>query len=263
MILHKTLSHSDRHFSTPHRPVIFVTFGFFASIVLLMSTPTHYSTIVYAQQSLPPQGNLIPPLNNSTTIRSNNPLMGLGFLKSSGMFNGSSFIATVGISTVNGIKVTGINLPENNRVAVMLAASNSTTPNMARSFPSVTAIAVRIALSHDDLTSLMSAAAESSTKTGGGFMSPLVGQKQGTNNTADYSLSQFRQNNTSTFNSLSFLKNMQIGSSSLVNADWKVPHIMRMGLFGNKTIITPVADLVLVEVVPYTGESGATQLSTP
>jgi hypothetical protein len=56
---------------------------------------------------------------------------------------------------------------------------------------------------------------------------------------------------------------MQIGSSSLVNADWKVPHIMRMGLFGNQTIITPVADLVLVEVVPYTGESGATQLSTP
>lgn len=107
--------------------------------------------------------------------------MGLDFLKSSGLFNGSSITITAGISTVNGIKVTGVNLLDNNRLAVTLAGNKQMTSNFATPTSSVSVIALRIALSHDDLTSLMSVAAESS-KSKGGFMNPLGAQVQGSSN---------------------------------------------------------------------------------
>ncbi len=182
--------------------------------------------------------------------------MGLDFLKSSGIFNGSSITITAGISTVNGIKVTGVNLLDNNRLAVTLAGNKQMTSNFATPTSSVSVIALRIALSHDDLVSLMSVAAESS-KSKGGFMNPLGAEVQGSSNasSAGYGLPT-GQNNTTVFNPLSFLKNMQIGSTSLVNADWKIPHVVRMGSFGNRAPITPIVDLVLIQVIPYTGELG-------
>ncbi|MGA9845166.1 MAG: hypothetical protein WBQ25_22915 [Nitrososphaeraceae archaeon] len=186
------------------------------STVLLISASSRYAPITYAQneqqQSLPSQDNPLVPSDNGIGSNSNSPLMGLDFLKSSGIFNGSSITITAGISTVNGIKVTGVNLLDNNRLAVTLAGNKQMTSNFATPTSSVSVIALRIALSHDDLVSLMSVAAESS-KSKGGFMNPLGTEVQGSSNasSAGYGLPT-GQNNTTVFNPLSFLKNMQIGA---------------------------------------------------
>jgi hypothetical protein len=261
MILGKTLSNSHKCISqllsAASKPVVLVIL---ISTVLLISASSHYAPIAYGQnkqqQSLPSQDNRLVPSDNGIVSNSNSPLMGLDFLKSSGLFNGSSITITAGISTVNGIKVTGVNLLDNNRLAVTLAGNKEMTSNFATPTSSVSVIALRIALSHDDLASLMSVAAESS-KSKGGFMNPLGAQVQGSSNASSdgYGLST-GQNNTTVFNPLSFLKNMQIGSTSLVNADWKIPHVVRMGFFGNSGPITPIVDLVLIQVIPYTGELG-------
>jgi len=70
-------------------------------------------------------------------------------------------------------------------------------------------------------------------------------------------------NGTNNVNPLSFLTGLQIGSSSTVaNADWKLPQIVRMGLTGmmgstnnNKTSTASTADFIIISVIPYTGKS--------
>ncbi len=32
--------------------------------------------------------------------------------------------------------------------------------------------------------------------------------------------------------------------------DWKIPHIVRIGFFEKRAPITPIADFVLIEVIP-------------
>ena len=62
------------------------------------------------------------------------------------------------------------------------------------------------------------------------------------------------QNNP--FKAFDFLKNIQIGSSSIINADWRLPQTTTMGLIGgNGTSTTSSADFVIVTVIPYTGKS--------
>jgi hypothetical protein len=66
------------------------------------------------------------------------------------------------------------------------------------------------------------------------------------------------------FNPFSLLSSMQIGSSSLTNADWSVPQTVTMNLVGgnynqeqqqqsNSANNTSAADLLFVSVIPYTG----------
>jgi hypothetical protein len=71
-------------------------------------------------------------------------------------------------------------------------------------------------------------------------------------------------NGTNNVNPLSFLTGLQIGSSSTVaNADWKLPQIVRMGLTGmmgntnnnNRTSTASTADFIIISVIPYTGKS--------
>lgn len=249
---HKNVSPS----SAASKPIVLIIS---LSVVLLMLPSSLYSSIAYAQNELQlpsSRDNSLVPSDSRIGSNGNNPLVGLDFLKSSGIFNGSSLIIAAGISTVNGVKVTGVNLPDNNSLSVTLVGNKQNTSSLAIPPSSVSVIALRIALSHDDLTSLMTVAAESS-KSESGFMNSL-GAQQGSGNasSAGYVLPP-EPNNATDFNPLNFLKNIQIGSTSLVNPDWKIPHIVRMGFFGNRALTTPIADLVLIEVIPYIGEPGA------
>ena len=66
---------------------------------------------------------------------------------------------------------------------------------------------------------------------------------------------------------LAFLKNIQIGSSNIVNADWSQPQSVTIGLVGmgsggsirsNKSFSSPspeTADFIMVIVIPFTGKS--------
>lgn len=156
-------------------------------------------------------------------------------MKSSGIFNVSSFIIAAGISTVNGVKVTGVNLSDNNRLAVTLVGNKQNNSSFDIPPSSVSVIVLRIALSHDDLISLMTVAAASS-KNKSGFMNSL-GAQQGSSNasSAGYVLPP-EQNNATDFNPFNFLKNIQIGSTSLVNAGLENPTYCEDGILPSSSV---------------------------
>lgn len=178
------------------------------------------------------------------------------------MFNASSLYGSVGISMVNGVKVTSINLLENNEISVTLrhsaAAANNLNASIMSAPPRVTVTAIRAPL---NLKDLMSLASESSKMmmTASNTSNPMMmggGPLQGLGGAVD--------KGTSNVNPLSFLTHLQIGSSSTIaNADWKLPQIVRMGLTGimgrtnndNNTPTTSTADFIIVSVIPYTGKS--------
>ena len=69
-------------------------------------------------------------------------------------------------------------------------------------------------------------------------------------------------NGTNNVNPLSFVTDLQIGSSSTsANADWSLPQIVRMGLTGmmgstnTNSSTASTADFIIVTVIPYTGKS--------
>jgi hypothetical protein len=181
------------------------------------------------------------------------------------MFNASSVYGTVGMSMVNGVKVTSISLIGNNEISVTLRhlaaadtfpasnASPSTT-----SLPRVTVTAIRAPLSLKDLMSLASESSKMMAHNTSNTMSnPMMmgGPIQGFGGI---------NNGTNSINPLSLLTNLQIGSSSTTaNADWSVPQVVRMGLtgmMGSSTSNTnnsaaSTADFIIVTVIPYTGKS--------
>jgi hypothetical protein len=170
------------------------------------------------------------------------------------IFKASSISGIVGISMVNGVKVTGENLG-NNEISVTL--KHVTTSSNSSLIPSVTVIALRVPM---DFKGLMSLAA-ASRSTGGNNTGMLI-----TNNTNPMNAMMaqgFRglganattQNNP--FKALGFLGNIQIGSSSIVNADWRLPQTSTMGLIGGSSTSTTSssADFVIITVIPYTGKT--------
>jgi hypothetical protein len=55
---------------------------------------------------------------------------------------------------------------------------------------------------------------------------------------------------------LAFLKNIQIGSSSILHADWRLPQNTTMGLIGsNGASSNSTADFAVVTVIPFTGKT--------
>jgi hypothetical protein len=178
---------------------------------------------------------------------------------------------------VNGVKVTSISVLENNEISVTLRHSAADTPSSeattagnnvnasttmsSSSLPQrVTVTAIRIPMNLKDLLALASQSSKmannnSSTNTNNQFM---TGSMQGFGSAAN------NNNNTNSLNNinpLSFITKLQIGSSStMANADWKLPQTVRMGLTGmmgnnENNMPTPsTADFIIVSVIPYTGK---------
>jgi hypothetical protein len=183
------------------------------------------------------------------------------------IFNASSLYGSVGISMVNGVKVTSINLLENNEISVTLRhsaaadTSNSVSATTASSaaLPSrVTVTAIRAPLNLKDLMSLASSESSMMMGANNNTSNPMMmggGPLQG--------FGRAGNNGTNNVNPLSFLTGLQIGSSSTIaNADWKIPQTVRMGLTGmmdgtntNKPSTASTADFIIISVIPYTGKS--------
>jgi hypothetical protein len=180
------------------------------------------------------------------------------------IFNGSSIFGGLATSMVNGVKVSGIGLDNNgSRLSVTLSGippevlGGNNTASMtnetivmtnAESSNSVSVIAMRIPINMADILSL--AAASSSEDMGSNMM------------TGDNGFNQSSIFPSDSFNPFSLLSDLQIGSSSITNADWSVPQTVTMDLVGgNKnqeqkqpySNYTSAADFVLVSVIPYTG----------
>ena len=179
------------------------------------------------------------------------------------IFNASSLYGSVGISMVNGVKVTSINLLENNEIAVTLRHSGAAGTSIANNInastasqPRVTVTAIRAPMNLKDLMSLASESGKMMTgnRTSNTMGNPMMGggPLEGFGGTG---------NGTSSINPLSFLTNLQVGSSSTTaDADWNLPQIVRMGLTAmmgsannNNTSTDSTADFIIVSVIPYTG----------
>ncbi|HET7147228.1 MAG TPA: hypothetical protein VFI73_01905 [Candidatus Nitrosopolaris sp.] len=174
------------------------------------------------------------------------------------IFNASSISGIVGISLANGVKVTGENLG-NNEISVTL--KHVTTSSNSSIVPSVTVTALRLPV---DLKGLMSLAA-ASRGTGGNNTGMLI-----TNNTNPMNAmmgqgfgglgGRLVTNGTTQNNplkALGFFRNIQIGSSSIINADWRSPQTTSMGLIGGSSMsnTSSSADFVIIIVIPYTGKT--------
>jgi hypothetical protein len=185
------------------------------------------------------------------------------------IFNGTSIFGGVGTSMVNGVKVSGISLDSNGtRLSVTLSGTptqmlernntisltNDTTSTIttsnAESLNSVSVIAMRIPINLADILTL--AQASSSQSLDASMMTEDMGFNEDSIFPSD------------SFNPFSLLSSMQIGSSSLTNADWSVPQTMTMNLVGGNNNQeqqqpsysannTSAADLLFVSVIPYTG----------
>lgn len=197
------------------------------------------------------------------------------------IFNGTSTFAGVGTSIVDGIEVSGIRFDKGqNQLSVTLShaatqigenssndfagtdAATSNAPSSITNSNSVSVIAARIPISTLDILSIANSSPSSSSPSLGTFDSEI-----GDSTTQD-PLSSF---SSDSFNPFSLLSNLQIGSTTLTDVDWSEPQIVTMNLIGGgdidqeqhiNSVNTPMADFVLVSVIPYTGVGNNTTSSS-
>jgi hypothetical protein len=168
---------------------------------------------------------------------------------------------------VNGVKVSGIGWDNNeSKLSVILsgtptdvlseenntasASDDTTVATTTNPYSSVSVIAVRVPL---NMAHILSLAAASSSQ--GMDSSNMI--------TGDMDFNPDSIFPSDSFNPFSLLSSIEIGSSSLTNADWSVPQTVTMNLVGGNVSQeqqqqsysnkTTTADLLFVSIIPYTG----------
>jgi hypothetical protein len=169
--------------------------------------------------------------------------------------NGSSVFGATGLSMIKGIKVTGINLLPNNEVSIILRHTDPVIFQQNTSSPrSVTVMVLRVPMSLQNLTTMAFAQADKFVNNSNTYninntltnvLSPANFALQPTGIENATSL-------TNNINPLSFIKNIQIGSSTVIKLDSMDPQIVRIPLFGTeKNTFISTADFVVIAVIPH------------
>ena len=167
----------------------------------------------------------------------------------------ASLSNVLGISMVDGIKISGINIGNTDLSVTLSREQNqsdgsSNIANMS-SLP-VTVIVAKLPVSNlTEVISLVESSRNLATAVrSGNAMDTLAGQL-GSNSVSGGDALQL----------LSLLKNVQIGTGNIVGANWTLPQTVSMGLLGLGNREAPFAssDFVIVTVVPFIGD---TALST-
>jgi hypothetical protein len=248
------------------------------SAFLLFSTEPVFAQL--SRQSIPYGEEQIPTRPSSSSSAST---MDFGLFMDSianSIFNGTSTFAGLGNSIVDGIDVSGINLDKSqNKLSVILSrtattqvegnnnniASTDTTITELSGIPNsnpVSVIAMRIPISTSDILSIAAASSSSSSLNA---LDSSIGD-----DTTENQLDSFPSDS---FNPLSLLSSLQIGSSTLIDVDWSEPQTVTMDLVGSGTTNqeqeqqinsanATMAEIVLVSVIPYTGVGNNTTSST-
>ena len=200
-------------------------------------------------------------MTGNGSISSISNKMNFGPMNFANILNGSSLFGALGMSMVDGVKVTGINVLPNNDVHVTLI--HIITNPMNTTLPGgVTVIAIRAPLNLRDLISVASAVSNSSTNGVNDVFNMMPGPMQEFGTTKGGNSTSFMSN------PFVFLKSIQIGSSSIANPNWRLPQSVTMGLVGmisngggnrlsssTSTSTSPqTADFVIVSVIPFTGK---------
>jgi hypothetical protein len=211
------------------------------ALFALLITLTAFPTVVLAQSQQPTIGS------SSAAANSNSAKLLNRLEKIPSLSN------IVGVSMINGIKVSGINVGDTDlsvtlRRQITTAANNNTAGSMSSSLP-VTVIATKLPITN--LSAVLSTVAASTD---------LAMATQNSANPMDAATGQIGSNaaiQSNAFQILSLLKNIQIGTASIVNANWTLPQTVSMGFLGlgNRIAASAPSDFVLVVVVPFQGIS--------
>src|SRR5581483_7625814 len=201
--------------------------------------------------------------SNDSSMSSIRNGMNFGTMNFANILNGSSLFGALGMSMVDGVKVTGVNILPNNDVHVTL--KHIITNPMNTTLPGgVTVTAIRAPL---NLRNLMSVASAVSNGTGvNDVFNMMPGPMQGFGTTKGGNSTSFMSN------PFVFLKSIQIGSSSIANPNWSLPQSVTMGLVGmisngggnrlssststststsSSSTSPQTADFVIVSVIPF------------
>jgi hypothetical protein len=185
--------------------------------------------------------------------------MNFGIMNFANIFNSSSLFGALGMSMVDGVKVTGISILPNNDVSVTL--KHITTNSVNTTLPGgVTVTAIRVPMNLKDLISTISAVSNGTTNGGGNnVMNMMTGPMQGFGSTKAGNSTSFMSN------PFGFLKTIQIGSSSIAVPNWSLPQSITMGLVGmigssssnrlsSSTTSPQTAEFIIASVIPFTGK---------
>ena len=163
----------------------------------------------------------------------------------------------VGISMVDGIKVSGISVGDTDlsvtlrrQTSTTTGANNNTAGNMSSSSLPVTVIATKLPITN--LSAVLSTVAASTDL--------AMATTQNSANPMDAATGQIGSNaaiQSNAFQILSLVKNIPIGTASIVNGNWTLPQTVSMGFLGlgNRIAASAPSDFVLVVVVPFQGIS--------
>ncbi len=216
----------------------------FLSITLLIALANidHFLSAVLAQSppddsSFMDSDNLLlsnfSGLNDFTGAGSVDPLSNMPFdLKGiENLFLGKSLLGSIGVSMVDNVSISGIQMINESTLSVNLdhSAGNGNAPL-------VTIIAYKISLNNSDINALISSMSNSS----------LMNAPQDENDLYSPDTSSNQPN------PFTILEKFQIGSSSLTNASWTSPHTLTMKLVKISHDLSNF-DFVIVTALPYTG----------
>ena len=212
---------------------------------LIVSTP--FTNFAFGQAS-PTIGNNTSSSTSTSSLDSSNLVNKLQRV--------SSLSNILGISLVDGIKVSGINVGDTDlSVTLKYQTAETNVTNSGNVSLPLTVIVTKLPVSNlTQLLSLVEAARNmaTTTTTASSNVNPLDSiLGQGGSNTAMES---------NAVQILSLLRNIQVGATNVVNANWTLPQTVSMGLIGGlrstgSAESTAPNDLVLVAVIPFLGQS--------
>jgi len=223
----------------------------FLALFVLLITLTAFPTVVLAQSSQQPTMGSSSSKGSSTVPNLNSAKLLNRLEKIPSLSN------IVGISMVDGIKVSGISVGDTDlsvtlrrQTSTTTGANNNTAGNMSSSSLPVTVIATKLPITN--LSAVLSTVAASTDL--------AMATTQNSANPMDAATGQIGSNaaiQSNAFQILSLLKNIQIGTASIVNGNWTLPQTVSMGFLGlgNRIAASAPSDFVLVVVVPFQGIS--------
>jgi hypothetical protein len=215
---------------------------------------TSLSTVTFAQTSPTANTSATTPTTSSNATNTA-AAGGSQLLKKIATIPSLSNIVTM--SLVDGVKVSGINLGATDLTLTLKRQSvgtNLTSSGNTSSLP-VTILVTKLPV--NNLTQLISTAGSTIQLAQAGRnadpTSSVIGGQSILGGGADSSSAA----GANALQILNLLKDVQIGTASIVNANWTTPQTISMGLFGlgNRVAETAPSDFVLITVIPFQGET--------
>jgi hypothetical protein len=227
---------------------------FYSLSLVFLILFTSLSTVAFAQTS-PTANNSATTSTTSSNATNTAAAGGSQLLKKIATIPSLSNIVTM--SLVDGVKVSGINLGATDLTLTLKRQSvgtNLTSSGNTSSLP-VTILVTKLPV--NNLTQLISTAGSTIQLAQAGRnadpTSSVIGGQSILGGGADSSSAA----GANALQILNLLKDVQIGTASIVNTNWTTPQTISMGLFGlgNRVAETAPSDFVLVTVIPFQGET--------